>query len=384
MNTIIILNQPYPFGMACTKRIHLYAKALIEQGQKIKIIIPRPKLKSGDDQNIQQAGEHNGVSYSYVCHPVRSQRFLNRRILDIISPLKACYACLKLKPDSLLLVSTKNYHYVLFWLTSVILNCRFYKETNEIAYSNRDQIHLFHKLFLKIRYSIFDGFVVISEEIRDFLRIDLGLKKAILVVPVIYDYNKPLPLTSYNDSGYLLYTGSLLERKDGIITLLKSLAIAKKSFQGIRLLITGYASQSPDYINVLKIINELNIKDNVRFTGYVDEDTLIQMMLQAKLLMLAKPANRQNYYNFPSKIAEYLYSGTPVLMTNVGPSKKYLKDMTNVFLADNADEFSEKIKFVLMNPEKAGEIAVNGKNTGRNEFHYQNYSKELSRFFSKT
>ncbi len=46
MKILIILNEPYPIGMACTKRIHLYAKGLTELGNNVKIIIPKPTEKA--------------------------------------------------------------------------------------------------------------------------------------------------------------------------------------------------------------------------------------------------------------------------------------------------------------------------------------------------
>jgi len=42
MNISILLLQPYPNGMACTNRIHNYAKGITELGGNVKILIPKP------------------------------------------------------------------------------------------------------------------------------------------------------------------------------------------------------------------------------------------------------------------------------------------------------------------------------------------------------
>ena len=58
MKILFILCGPYPLGMACTKRIHLFAKGLVEQGHKVKIIIPQPTEKIGAVKNNNIRGNY--------------------------------------------------------------------------------------------------------------------------------------------------------------------------------------------------------------------------------------------------------------------------------------------------------------------------------------
>ncbi|MDY0278541.1 MAG: glycosyltransferase, partial [Acholeplasma sp.] len=65
----------------------------------------------------------------------------------------------------------------------------------------------------------------------------------------------------------------------------------------------------------------------------------------------------------PTKLGEYLSTGIPTLLTNVGENSKYVKDNTHVFLVEpnNPKAYADKLDWILENYSQAKKIAMNGK-----------------------
>ena len=72
----IYLREPYPIGMACTKRIHLYAKGLIACGNEVKIILPKATETIGSCYNKSIKGIFQGVPYEYSSKTINDMKDL--------------------------------------------------------------------------------------------------------------------------------------------------------------------------------------------------------------------------------------------------------------------------------------------------------------------
>jgi len=58
--------------------------------------------------------------------------------------------------------------------------------------------------------------------------------------------------------------------------------------------------------------------DRIKYMGFVDRDKLFEFLKKARVLINARnPADEYTKYSFPSKMFEYIYSGTPFLTTKL-------------------------------------------------------------------
>ena len=73
------------------------------------------------------------------------------------------------------------------------------------------------------------------------------------------------------------------------------------------------------------------------FTDSVSPTTIPQYFMDAEMLVLARPDNIQAKYGFPTKLGEYLLSGRPVVLTDVGNITDFLKDGVSAFIAKPGD-----------------------------------------------
>ena len=134
--------------------------------------------------------------------------------------------------------------------------------------------------------------------------------------------------------------------------------------------------QKKEYEEYLKLSKVL---DSVVFTDSVSPTAIPQYFVDAEMLVLARPDNIQAKYGFPTKLGEYLLSGRPVVLTDVGNISDFLVDGKNAFIAEpeNIKSISNKMIEVSDNPNNANTIAIAGKETALNEFNSINETEKL-------
>jgi glycosyltransferase involved in cell wall biosynthesis len=380
MKIAILLDELYPFGMAATNRIHLYAKGYVELGNDVEIIIPVITAKPEKIRNIQLAGEYDGVKFKYACHPVRSNSFIGRRIQNIVSLFNSFIFIIRFKPKIILVVAN-NFKYV-----SLISNAKIVREKSEVPFYMLEEITEIKRIRTKTEFKMFDGIIVISGALKDFFSKDLSLHTKLLEVPILIDsYKASSDKTELKAiKPNLVYTGSLCNDKDGVFILIKAYARIIKEHQDVRLIMTGDLDESPDKEKILTLIDALNIKGKVELPGYVSKEKLHELTSTASALLLAKPESRQNRYNVATKIGEYLLTGRPVIMSSVDPICRYLSHRENAFIVE-PDEYqvAQEIEFILDNSKKADLVGLAGKEIALRLFDYKSHALRMNNFFKE-
>ena len=76
-------------------------------------------------------------------------------------------------------------------------------------------------------------------------------------------------------------------------------------------------------------------------------------------------------------------SGVPVLVTDVSENSLFIKDGVNGFIVKPGDKnaMTEKLIYILSNYNKIAEtVGKNGYETALKNFHYSNYSSDMTKF----
>jgi glycosyltransferase involved in cell wall biosynthesis len=259
---------------------------------------------------------------------------------------------------------------------------KFFHEKNEIDYMHHDKISYIKKLRIKLIESVFHGFIVINDELSDYLTNELKFRKSIIKVPILVEGFKVNEKLHVNKT--IVYTGTYQERKDGILTILNAFSKIKNRYPEYKLVLTGSPQRSVNYEEILKIIKTNEMQRQVHFTGYLSEEDLRKVLTTANMLVLAKPENRQNNYNFPTKLGEYLISGRPVITTKVGVTGKILEDKIKVVFAEfEIADISKKMEFIINNPLQASQIGAGGRKYALENFDYLDHTNRMAGHFKK-
>ena len=146
-----------------------------------------------------------------------------------------------------------------------------------------------------------DRFALLTKNLADTLEIG---EKPYVVTECICDETFPLSKTRAVRQNICLYTGSVNEEFN-----IRELADAFVGMPHAELWICGTGSGAHD----LRKMSEKH--DNIRYFGFVEQDALQKYRDHCDFLINPRrPTGTYTKYSFPSKTAEYMMSGKPVIM----------------------------------------------------------------------
>lgn len=233
-------------------------------------------------------------------------------------------------------------------------------------------------------HKLFDGMIVITETLFNFYTPYLSKKSVCELIPMTVDPERfkfsknPDRLDKGN---YLFYSGSLVEKKDGVETLIKSFKILQSAIPNINLIIAGGSQKE-----VTQLKRKYNTDDQkIMFLGTIPSNEIPGWIYNAKALLLPRPHSIQAEGGFPTKLGEYLISGNPVIATPVGEIPKYLSHKRDVFFVNelNPKNLSEVIQYVLQSEKEAIKVGEQGKATALKNFSYLAHQVKLKNFLTE-
>jgi glycosyltransferase involved in cell wall biosynthesis len=225
--------------------------------------------------------------------------------------------------------------------------------------------------------------IVVTNEAKNEIveRLGVEVNKIIVVpntVPNSY-YEKSVfkneILEKYKNNFVLLYLGDTGLRR-GLETSIESVSILKENIPTIKLVIVG--SNSSDEILKKKVI-ELGIQNFVDFEGWQIE-TLFPSYIKASSICIS-PLHRNLHHDttYANKIFQYMSFGKPVLVSDA-KAQKNLIERTNsglVHLEKNAQDFSDKVLQLYIDPALSDRLGKNGKQFVEEEFCWEKTSEKL-------
>lgn len=363
MKELILISHYFP-NTAFANRFLAFAKAYGELGINVKVyIIPLNK-------KYERVNEvYKNVDFIYLAEKFQ---FTNKYIRYIIIKLSSLYLFMTLKKDSnVILYSPLDF----LWLLSKKRNIHLFHERTEhpeiVGKSNGVLGELRHKRYIKSLIKI-DGLFVISPSLKEYFVNEIKLDKGkVHVINMIVDSTRFNGLKSIDKENTISYCGTVSIKKDGILDLINSFSIVANKNRDINLSILGDFENIKTKNIVFKLIDDLSLRDRVIFNGNIDSSLMPKMLSKSKILALARPDSKQAKYGFATKLGEYLLTGVPTVITNVGDFNYYLKDKYDIIFAqpDNVNDFATKLIWVLDNYEESKLIAKNGIDTANKSFN---------------
>jgi len=384
LNIAFISSAVYPNGGASANRHMAYAKGLVELGCQITFF-----LLNKQDSSESLKNSIDGIRFEMLNRKGGSSigRYLNYLKAMINAYRQVTILKSKKHLDALIILDTKSL--VILWFAALAKRneIKFMHERTEFAdvvakksIWGKIDLHIYLKFILKT----FDGLYVISDPLVDYYAQHLRKGALVEKVNMIVDHNrftiKP-PYRTFNND-YLAFCGSLYGQKDGVDILLRSFSLFSKYFPDKQLVLIGDTSKILPIKQLKDQIKNYKLEERVIFTGTVEREKIPELMINAQALLLARPYNRQAMGGFPTKLGEYLATGNPVVVTDVGDISKFLIDGQNAFISipDNPEAFAEKLLEVFNNYERARRIGLEGQKLVFDAFDYKTQSIRLHDF----
>jgi glycosyltransferase involved in cell wall biosynthesis len=235
-----------------------------------------------------------------------------------------------------------------------------------------------------------DKLIAVSDFTRKELTQYYNIKEnKIRVIHNGVDTNKFKPATDKSkvkeDLGFkpndpaILSVGRLYARK-GLFTLIESMPAVLRKFKNAKFIISG-KGQSDEMNKLIAHAQRLGVKNNIVFTGYFPDKKLSKLYQAADVFAFST-----FYEHHPFAILEALSTGLPVVTTKVGGIPETITDGKNGFMCEpfNAQEFSDRILYLLEHPVAASEMGRLARKTIEDRFDWRIVVKKAIEVYEET
>lgn len=178
---------------------------------------------------------------------------------------------------------------------------------------------------------------------------------------------------------------SRIDSNKGHAELLRAFSHVREKCPDVHLVIGGGSKEPKQHeIDVmdgfLEVVDELELNDQVIFTGYVADEELDTYYRKADLFVLPS-----KYEPFGMTTLEAMSCGTPVVATRFGGIRKNLRDGHDALLVDpsNEVEFADAMIRVLTDGKLAKKLRENGLATIRERFSWDSIAKITLEFYKQ-
>jgi glycosyltransferase involved in cell wall biosynthesis len=209
---------------------------------------------------------------------------------------------------------------------------------NSLTASIVTSIEMYLHRFLDI-YSLVDVIITPSRFVKSKLLQYEFRPEKVVHVPNFVDSTKYQ--ACYDNNGYFLYLGRLVEEK-GLRTLLTTM----KNLRSVDLWVLG---DGPQRAELEEFVSKHQL-DNVSFRGFLTGKNLIDAIRYARFVVLPS----EWYENNPLSILESFAIGKPVVASRIGGIPELIDEDQDglLFEAGNSEDLAEKICSMLSTPRR--------------------------------
>jgi glycosyltransferase involved in cell wall biosynthesis len=396
MNLIVLTSVAFPNGMAPTNRILSYSKGIVELGSYVKVICLKPTEKVSDSvRNTEIKGQINGVEYEYSSGTTIWPEHGSDKIQKLLYIYKGYFKAAQLikerkkkgKIDAMLLYSNTTLDVLFFFIISKIYNVKYLREKGEYPPIIRKKIfavNVISFLYVNFIFKLFDGAIIETNKLIEYYRPKFRKKARILRVPMTVDPERFSNINRENKGRQITYCGNM-SKPDGVDVLINAFNVIAKKHADVTLVIIGDTLFNKEYEILVKQIKNLELEDRILFTGRLSREEVPVYLCNSTVLALASPLSLRSTGSLPSKLGEYLCTGNPVVITEVGEIPDYLKDNESAFLAkpDSIESFANKLDIALSDVELSKRVGLNGRDVALNNFNYKIQSKKIIDFVNE-
>lgn len=380
MKIILIASYYFPIQDVSSLRIHSYCKAMAKKGIDIHVLMVYPALAECPDYGVFE-----GVRYSFLSdEKYYNGSFLNKLYFRFSGLNNIRKFIFTEKVDAVLSYHDNFLTNFFVKLFTVLTSIPFVIDKTEYPYGYF-QMSKMRQFMERLNLSLFDGFIVISNTLKDFYS---KISKNVFLLPMTIDPNRFDGVSGGGDrEKYISLTFGVHNRDglfDSIITFHKYLNQSqKKSFK--LYLIGDYSTLCENFpeCNAIKIyVQENGLEDSVLFLGRKPIEE-VPVILAGAQCLITTPTKYVSG-GFPTKLGEYMLSGVPIVATKAGEISDYVTDNYDIFLCNvgDLDCMADKIIFIENHPEKAMIVGQNAMNTAKFKFNANTYVKEMLEFLN--
>jgi len=389
-----ILNiYSFPHGMAPTNRILAYTKGLVGNGMDCEIISIKPQVLTKN--NLYRCGIVNGAKYIHFLQlPSPINRIIGSlqfRVGNIVCFWKSMWYIFmhRHEYDTMILSFDQPSLLIPFITFLNMLNIRMVAIADEfptpIRRKLKNHIPTWKTCTYKILSKYLSGRILMTQKLADFYNRIKPLPTQIL--STITDVDRFIIGQSANEHPdevpYLCYMGNMELSKDDIVNIIHAFHKVLPKYPNLKFFLYGLPS-SKDKAIIEREINKLDLKKSVILKGMASYEEVPQILSKAKILVTSQPDTKRAEGGFPTKMGEYMMSGVPCILTDVGEISKYVRNKDTVFMVPPEDPqiYAEMMLYVLENYQEAKAVAERAQKYICNNFSARAAGQQIISFLN--
>jgi glycosyltransferase involved in cell wall biosynthesis len=394
----ICWNNPLFEAKASSNRVLGLLNGLAKHKTNVEILVVGGYQSFIEFQSIKNNKEFQKINITYLNKTHIQNKWVKRIYNYLLLPIHLKWLFIRLIfknqyfSNSIIWVENSSILYSLAKKLKRINNSiKLFIEVNEFFdfYINIKGNYLSKRRLIKTQKSFKESFVfelngiafMTKSLIHEYSFLNPNLN--ILHLPMTVDFSRFKAISkSTSIFQNAVYLGDLNNSKDGVDIIIKSFAKIMNEHNNLNLFLVG--KQSYDHKEHMELISELKAKERIYFLGLVSKNEVPSILINATLLLLARPDSRQAQGGFPTKLGEYLATKNPVCVTSVGEIPDYLKDNESAFFAKPGCEisFADAMNRALKDLNNSSKIGENGYLVALENFNSETQSKRLFNFLT--
>lgn len=393
MKVGIISPYTFPYGLAATNRIKAYSKALISQGIDVTVIIPEPREDYKEtEKNLPDIGIYENISYAFTSGRYKHKNRIIRG-LSFKSKFRFFYGFIKtfqyLKKnrdyDCIIISNDRPLYLYLYSKIAKIIGSKVIFIYDEypvpIRHKMKRDIPCWKKYAYKRILNKVDGYISITDNLYNYYK--QFADKPVYIMSVIVDFEKFAIYTNVKNKE-ITYMGNMELSKDNVDLIINAFSKITNLFPDYTLNLYGQPSTETKLF-LGNLIKKLNLDEKVFLKGQANSEDVPAILNSSMVLVSSQPNTLRASGGFPTKLGEYLSTGVPTIVTDVGENSKDLRNMEDCIftIPNDTDDYANKLKWVLSNYEEALKIANNGKIFIKNKYSTISTGLKLKQFLMK-
>ena len=369
---------------AAAARVACYARGLHAAGRDVTVLCLGTSEPSPPEEAFNTAvrGVSDGIPFEYTCGTtIRSTGLWRRRWLRIRGLVGAALRIRRLArrtrveavllySDSLLDAAVMRFAARSVGAVHVVDLCELPHHARSGIVLRRVRMRIHNRIFFRW----FDGVIAISDYLRRHALAHGPTGLTVTRAPAMVDMDEfRVERPSTGLAPVVMYCGTLNQAKDGVMSLMRAFASVAPDMTDVQLSLVGDALEGSRIPEYRAVAQRLGVADRVKFAGNVEHSEIPALLSQATVLVLARPRTPQADAGMPTKVAEYLASGAPAIVTRTGEIAVVLKDGLNAYLIPPNDESALEgaLRRVLSHPEEARAVGQRGREFAADNLDYR-------------
>jgi glycosyltransferase involved in cell wall biosynthesis len=381
-------NFGFPNGAGATARVHGFAAALCHAGAAVRIFCATPtELPGRRILNRDARGEANGVAFEYACGTTTlpaswlARRWLRVRSAQRLREAARAAARAGAAPDVVLATAQTISGLALALVTARAAGARCVLDACELPSGFvRDGARraLHRRVYARLARGLAGVLCVSTVLERHWQR---AVPAPRLRVPILVDVEAVVTPGS-DGARRVVYAGNLAHA-DEVRALLEAFAEVARRDPAARLEVLGDDPGTDAIERFRAAAAALGTAERVEFAGAVERARAAHAIATAGVLALPRPKTPWSEAGLSAKLADYLATGRPVVVTAIGDIPLYLEDRVAAFVVPPGDgaAFAQALAEALADPARAEAIGTRGREVARAHFSTRVLGPRLVAFF---